>query len=77
MLDPIFETQSKIAKVVDEIFTCYQKENWEKLSNKQHLKIFSLKLFKIPILIHKNGKKVNFEYSKVINCNSTTKSVPD
>ena len=27
MLDPIFETQSKIAKVVDEIFTCYKKGN--------------------------------------------------
>ena len=60
MLDPIFETESKVAKVVDEIFTCYKKETLEKakkLSYKQHLKKFSLKLFKIPILIHKNWQK--------------------
>ena len=25
MLDPIFERQSKIAKVIDEPFTCYKK----------------------------------------------------
>ena len=38
MLDPIFERQSKIAKVIDETFTCYKKEDLEKakkLSNKK------------------------------------------
>ena len=43
MLDPIFERQSKIAKVIDETFTCYKKEALEKakkLSNKQKLKFF-------------------------------------
>ena len=60
MLDPIFERQSKIAKVIDETFKCYKKEALEKakkLSNKQKLKFFSIKLFKIPILVHENGQK--------------------
>ena len=41
MLDPIFERQSKIAKIIDETFTCYKKEalkKAKKLSNKQNLK---------------------------------------
>ena len=60
MLDSIFERQSKIAKNIDETFTCYKEEALEKekkLSNKQNLKFFSLKLIKIPILGHKNGQK--------------------
>ena len=39
MLDPIFERQSKIAKIIDETFTCYKKDALEKakkLSNKQN-----------------------------------------
>ena len=43
MLDPIFERQSKIAKVIDETFTCYKKEDLErakKLSNKKKMDFF-------------------------------------
>ena len=60
MLDPIFERQSKIAKFIDETFKCYKKEALEKakkLSNKQKLKFFSIKLFKIPSWCMKMGKK--------------------
>jgi hypothetical protein len=55
MLDPIFERQSKIAKVIDEPFTCYKKG--KKAVKQTTIDFFPLKLFKIPILVHENGKK--------------------
>ena len=62
MLDPILERQSKIAKVIDEPFTCYKKS--KKAVKQTKIEFFSLKF---QSWYMKMGKKGDFDHSKVIN----------